>query len=236
MAAVQSKSTLLGLQKVELFKGLDGYSLREIAAQCRWSRCSRNEYVTRRGDTGCEVYFVIAGGLRITAAAGRGRRIIFHDVAAGDVFGEHSAIDGRERLADVRALRESLIASMPGEAFRSIVASHGSVRERLLARLARSVRELTDRLLELGAQPVQRRIRVELLRLARVAGVDANRSRLDPAPTHSEVASRVGTAREQVTRELSRLARQGVLERAGRALVLRDVAALERLAAESGPD
>jgi CRP-like cAMP-binding protein len=182
------------------------------------------------------VYFVIAGGLRITAAAGRGRRIIFHDVAAGDVFGEHSAIDGRERLADVRALRESLIASMPGEAFRSIVASHGSVRERLLQRLARSVRELTDRLLELGAQPVQRRIRGELVRLARVAGVDANRSRLDPAPTHSEVASRVGTAREQVTRELSRLARQGVLERAGRALVLRDVAALERLAAESGPD
>lgn len=236
MAAVQSKSTLLGLQKVELFKGLDGYSLREIEAQCSWRRCGRNEYVTRRGDTGAEVYFVIAGALRITAAAGRGRRIIFHDVGAGEVFGEHSAIDRRERLADVRALRESLVASMPGEVFRSIVASHGSVRERLLARLVRSVRELTERLLELGAQPVQRRIRVELLRLARVAGVDANRSRLDPAPTHSEVASRVGTAREQVTRELSRLARDGVLERAGRTLVLRDVAALERLAAEPGLD
>jgi CRP-like cAMP-binding protein len=110
------------------------------------------------------------------------------------------------------------------------------VRERLLQRLARSARELTERLLALGAQPVQRRIRVELLRLARVAGVDANRSRLDPAPTHSEVASRVGTAREQVTRELSRLARQGVLERAGRTLVLRDVAALEQLAAGSGLD
>lgn len=237
MAAVQSKSTLLGLQKVELFRGLDGYALREIAAQCKWMRCSRNEYVMRRGDTGRDdVYFVVAGTLRITAALGRGRRIILHDVAAGEVFGEHSAIDGGERPADVRALRESLIASMPGEVFRAIVASHGSVRERLLARLARSVRELTDRLLERGAQPVQRRIRTELLRLARVAGVNANRSRLDPAPTHSEVASRVGTAREQVTRELSRLARQGVLERAGRTLVLRDVAALEVLAAGQGFD
>jgi CRP/FNR family transcriptional regulator, cyclic AMP receptor protein len=234
IAAVQSKSTLLGLQKIELFKGLDSYSLRDIAAQCKWTRCSRNEYVMRRGDIGCEVYFVVAGMLRITAAVGRGRRIIFHDIAAGGVLGEHSAIDGHERLADVRALRESLIASMPGEVFRSIVASHGSVRERLLQRLARSVRELTERLIELGAQPVQRRIRIELLRLARSAGVDANRSRLDPAPTHSEVASRVGTAREQVTREFSRLARQGVLERAGRTLVLRDVAALEFLAAFRG--
>ena len=113
----------------------------------------------RRGDIGCEVYFVVAGTLRITAAVGRGRRIIFHDIAVGEVFGEHSAIDGHERLADVRALRESLIASMPGEVFRSIVSSHASVRERLLQRLARSVRELTERLLELGAQPVQRRVR-----------------------------------------------------------------------------
>jgi TolB-like protein len=46
----------------------------------------------------------------------------------------------------------------------------------------------------------------------------------------------VGTSREEVSRELSRLGREGLLERAGRALVLRDVAALERLAAESRPE
>jgi CRP/FNR family transcriptional regulator, cyclic AMP receptor protein len=234
MAAVQSKATLLGLQKVVLFKGLDSYSLREIAAQCHWRRCRRNEYVMRRADAAGDVHFVIAGALCISAAAGRGRRILFQDVAPGDFFGEHSAIDGRARLADVRALRESLLASMPSEVFRAVVASHPLVRERLLQRLAGSVRELADRLLELGAQPVQRRIRSELLRRAHIAGVDANRSRLDPAPTHYEVASRIGTAREQVTRELSRLVQQGVLERTGRTLVLRDVAALEQLAAEPG--
>jgi CRP-like cAMP-binding protein len=236
MAAVQSRSTLLGLRKVELFKGIDTYSLCEIAAQCRWARCRRNDYVVRRGDMGAEVYFVVDGMLRVTAPAGRGRRITLQDVGAGELFGEHSAIDGRERLADVRALRESLVASIPAAAFREIVASHGLVRERLLQRLARSVRELTDRLLEHGAQPVQRRIRTELARLARAAGVDANRARLDPAPTHSEIASRVGTRREQVTRELSRLARQGLLERAGRTLVMRDLAALDVLAGKPGPD
>jgi CRP/FNR family cyclic AMP-dependent transcriptional regulator len=234
MAAVKSKSTLLGLQKVALFKGLDSYSLQEIAAQCEWRRCSRNEHVMRRDESGRDVYFVVAGMLRLTAPAGRGRRILLHDIGAGDFFGEHSAIDGRSRLADVRALRESLIASVPREVFLAIVASHALVRDRLLQRLTGSVRELTERLLELGAQPVQRRIRSELLRRARIAGVDANRSRLDPAPTHYEVASRIGTAREQVTRELSRLVRQGLLERAGRTLVLRDVAALERLSADSG--
>ena len=225
-------SALLGLQKVDLFKGLDSYTLREIAAQCKWTRCKRNEYVIRRDGTDRDVYFVIAGMVRVTAAAGRGRRIIFRDVPGGEVFGEHSAIDGRARFADVLALRESLLASMSPETFRAILANHASVRERVLRRLTGAVRELTDRLLDLGAQPVQRRIWVELLRLARVAGVEANRARLDPAPPHNDIASRVGTAREQVARELSRLARQGLLERAGRTLVLRDVAALEGFAGE----
>ncbi len=229
-------SALLGLQRIDLFKGLDSFSLREIAAQCKWTRCRRNEYVIRRDGTDRDVYFVIAGMVRVAAAAGRGRRITFRDVAAGEVFGEHSAIDGRARFADVLALRESLLASMSPEVFRAILANHASVRERLLRRLTGSVRELADRLLELGAQPVQRRIWVELLRFAREAGIDANAARIQPAPTHSDIASRVGTSREQVTRELSQLVRQGLLDRTRGTLVLRDVAALEHLAGDARPE
>lgn len=229
-------SALLGLQKVDLFKGLDSYSLREIAAQCKWTRYKRNEYVIRREGTDRDVYFVIAGTVRVGAAAGRGRRIIFRDVGAGEVFGEHSAIDGRARFADVLALRESLLASMSPEIFRAILANHASVRERLLRRLSGSVRELADRLLNLGAQPVQRRILAELLRLAHLAGIDANVARIEPAPTHKDIASRVGTSREQVSREVSHLARQGLLDRSGHALVLRDVAALAQLAGDLRPE
>ena len=236
MAKTVPVSALVGLQKVDLFKGLDSYSLREIATQCKWIRCKRGQVVIRRDGTDRDVFFVIAGLVRVAAAAGRGRRIFFRDIPAGVVFGEHSAIDGRARFADVVAVRESLLASMSPEAFRAILANHASVRERLLRRLTGSVRELADRLLELGAQPVQRRIWVELLRLARVAGIEANRARLDPAHTTSDIASRVGTAREQVSRELSSLARQGILERAGRTLVLADVAALERLGGEPRAD
>ena len=228
-------SALLGLQKVDLFKGLDSYTLREIAAQCKWTRCKRNQVVIHRDGMDRDVYFVIAGQVRVTAEAGRGRRIILRELAAGEVFGEHSAIDGRARFADALALRESLLASMSPEAFRAILANHASVRERLLRRLTGSVRELAGRLLELGAQPVQRRTWVELLRLARLAGIDENRARLDPAPTHNDIASRVGTSREQITRELSRLVRDGLLERAGRGLVLLDVAALARLAGDVQP-
>src|SRR3954463_6350177 len=228
-------SAVLGLQKVELFSGLDTAGLREIALQCKWTRCKRNDYVIRRDGTDRDVYFVIAGLVRVAASAGRGRRIIFRDVAAGDMFGEHSAIDGKSRFADVLAVRESLLASMPPEVFRAILANHPSVRERLLRRLTGSVRELAHRLVELGARRVQSRGWTAPARLARAAGVADNTARFERAPTHNEIASRVGTSREEVTREFSRLARQGLLEREGRSLVVRDVAALQELVADSGP-
>ena len=232
-------SAVLGLQKVELFKGLDSASLREIALQCKWTRCKPSEYVIRRDGTDRDVYFVVSGLVRVGVTTPQGRNIILRDVPAGDLFGEHSAIDGRSRFADVVAVRETLLASMPPEAFRAILANYPPVRERLLRVLSGAVRDLTSRVLELGARRVQGRVWAELVRLARVvqsAGGAAGKSaRIERAPTHHEIASRVGTSREEVTREFSRLARQGLLERQGRALLIRDVAALEALVADSLP-
>jgi len=63
-----------------------------------------------------------------------------------------------------------------------------------------------------------------------------NMARIERPPTHKEIASHVSTSREQVTREFSRLDREGLAKRDGRALVVRDVAALERLIADSRTD
>jgi TolB-like protein/class 3 adenylate cyclase/Tfp pilus assembly protein PilF len=229
-------SAVLGLQKVELFKGLETATLREISLHCKWTRSRRGQVILRQDGPERDVFFVIAGAVRMTTTAGRGRRIIFHDVPAGDMFGELPAIDGRSRFSEAVALRESFLASMSAEAFRSIVASHPSVRERLLRRLTGTIREFAERLVDLGATRVQNRVWGELVRLARQAGVSANAARVEDAPTHSEIASRVGTSREEVTREFSRLGRQGLVAREGRALLVRDVAALEKLAAHARPD
>ena len=67
---------------------------------------------------------------------------------------------------------------------------------------------------------------------AREAGVTGNAARIDPAPRHTDIASQISTYREQVTRELSAMVKQGLVQRSGRALVIPDVARLERLVSE----
>jgi CRP/FNR family cyclic AMP-dependent transcriptional regulator len=86
--------------------------------------------------------------------------------------------------------------------------------------------------IELSTLGVQNRIHAELLRLARASGVTGRKARIDPAPKHADIASQVSTYREQVTRELSALNRQGLLAKDGAALLLLDVPQLERMVTE----
>jgi hypothetical protein len=91
------------------------------------------------------------------------------------------------------------------------------------------VRILTERVFELSALNVQSRLHCELLRLGVQAGVSDNEARIRPSPTHTDLANRIGTHREGVTREMRSLVRQGLLEQFRRELVVRDIAELSRI-------
>jgi CRP/FNR family transcriptional regulator, cyclic AMP receptor protein len=106
------------------------------------------------------------------------------------------------------------------------------VAERVLRRLASLVRRMSERVIDLSTLGVHHRIHAELLRLARESGVKQNTARIDPAPMHADLAAQVSTYREEVTRELSALAKAGIVGRDGRALLIRDLRRLETLVEE----
>jgi len=175
------------------------------------------------------VYLLVSGRVRITTYSQGGRQVTFRDIPAGEVFGEVAALDEKPRSADVIALDNALLASMAPPVFRRLLADEPLIGGRVMTRLAALVRSLSDRVIDLSTLGVQNRIHAEILRLARAAGVERNRARLEPGPKHADIASQVSTYREQVTRELSALARAGILEKDGAALVVRDVARLEKM-------
>ena len=99
----------------------------------------------------------------------------------------------------------------------------------MMAYLVDLVRKLSDRVVEYSVLTVRNRIHAELLRLAREQIVDGNTATLSPAPKHADIAGRVATHREAVTRELNVLVGEGCMERRPGALVISDVSRLERL-------
>jgi CRP-like cAMP-binding protein len=99
----------------------------------------------------------------------------------------------------------------------------------VLVHLVAQLRALTGRVVEFSTLAVTNRIHSELLRMARTAHNGGTVHEINPAPTHSEIAGRISTHREAVSREISRLKQLGVIERRGRALVVTDLGRLERM-------
>ena len=219
----------LGLREIELLEGLAPDRLDALARQCVWRNYQAGKRIISRNADDRDVYMLVSGRVRITTYSQGGRQVTFRDIAAGDVFGEVAALDEKPRSADVIALDNALLASMSPPLFRRLLADEPLVGGRVMTRLAALVRSLSDRVIDLSTLGVQNRIHAEILRLARVAGVARNRARLEPGPKHADIASQVSTYREQVTRELSALARAGILEKDGPALVVCDVARLQKM-------
>ncbi|MGD9952886.1 MAG: Crp/Fnr family transcriptional regulator [Burkholderiales bacterium] len=222
----------LGLLGIALLQGLAPQRLEALARECAWRSFAAEQGIISRASPDRDVYFIVSGRVRVTTYSAAGRQVTFRDFGPGEHFGEVAAIDGMARSADVVGLDPGLLASLAPAAFARLLREEPSVAERLLRNLAGLVRRLSERVIDLSTLGVHQRLHAELLRLAREAGVKANRARIEPAPRHADLASQVSTYREQVTRELSALAKAGILGKDGRALVVLDVARLARMVDE----
>ncbi len=225
--------TLLG---VDIFRSLDGRARAAIARYCHTFRYPAHQEIIHNRDETTDVYFVISGQVRATIYSRIGREVAFRDLGAGEMFGDLSAIDGQPRCANVITLEESVVLQMGARSFRELLGSQPAVAMAVLCRLTSLVRHLSDRVVEFSTLGVNNRIHAELLRLAREYPHDGLVVEIAHPPTHADIASRISTRREAVTKELSRLCDMGLLERRGKSLVVRDVARLEQMIDEvKGP-
>jgi len=172
------------------------------------------------------VFFIANGEVRVTIYSVSGKAVSFCDLGTGEVFGEYAAIDGQSRSASVQARSSCEIASLSAASFLKLLGNERVLNE-LLRKLVKTIRMLDRRVYEFSTLAVNSRIRAELLRIANLSPRKGKCAQIVPAPTHVEIASRVSTHREAVTRELTRLTRLGILERQGHVLVVKDVDRLE---------
>ncbi|MDJ0951297.1 MAG: Crp/Fnr family transcriptional regulator [Alphaproteobacteria bacterium] len=217
------------LARIPLFRELDENEVRDLDTRCIWRRYDAKQEILGYGDDGTDVYFVLTGRVRVCIRSPQGREVIVADIDAGDFFGDLAAIDGAPRSASIVALTGVTVAKMPARVFKEMLDRHPDVSGEMMRRLAGRLRELLQRFNEFGTLKVSKRIYAELLRMSRPRGRDSTEAVISPPPYHAEIAARISTRREAVTRELSKLERQGLVEKGRGALVLRDPEALARL-------
>ncbi len=215
------------LARVPLFRSLDPADLQRLETVCGWRRVAAKEWVVDHEAQGTDVFFVLTGTVRVVVAVA-GRETILRDIAAGEFFGELAALDLKPRSAGIVAVTDATLASMPADCFRQAIHRHPDVCDQVLAVLTREIRGLANRTNEMAGLSMKPRLWAELLRHARPAAGQPDTLVVSPPPTHAELAARVGSHREAVTRELAAMERAGLITRRRGAIVLTEA---ERLRA-----
>jgi len=220
------------LKQIELFECLDNAACDQVSKLIKWKQYKKGtEVIPYQGESN-DVYFIASGLVRVTIYSFTGKEISYQELGAGKMFGELSAIDQLPRTANVITSEPSRIGLISRNDYWGLIGQYPGVAAAAMKRLAGLVRFLIDRVYQYGALDVKDRVRMEVLRLAQenISGEDT--ADIRDFPTHREIANRVNTHREAVTRELNELSRMGLIEQDKRVLTVTAVSGLIELLPE----
>jgi CRP/FNR family transcriptional regulator, cyclic AMP receptor protein len=220
------------LARIPLFRSLSTDAIEKLDTRCSWRRVLSGQWLIDYQDAGSNVFFVVRGAVRVVIQSA-GREVLLRHIDAGEFFGELAAIDNVPRSSGIVATVDVTIACMSASLFRDLVHAHPDICDQLLALLASQIRMLANRVNEFTTLDVRHRIYAELLRLSRPEPGNKSCAIISPPPVHSEIAARVSTRREAVTREFKALERERLIERRRGAIVLTDVDRLRQLVNEA---
>jgi len=124
------------LSRVPMFSKCNSQQLERLAASTAERDVDAGEDIVREGSEGDE-FFVIADG---AASVARGGRAVA-TLAPGDYFGELALLDPAPRNASVSTTKDTTLAAIDVRIFRAVLRDVPAMSEKLLAGLARRVRE-----------------------------------------------------------------------------------------------
>lgn len=205
-------------------------SLRDAyLTRARTMKVRRGQIIIAEGDEATDVYLIQSGKVQVSLVSPHGREIILRDLGLDRMFGETAVVDGLPRSANIVALEDSVLARMRGDKFLELIDGFPGGGLWMAKMLAARVRDLTERAFELATLPVAARVHSELLRLVMEEGEPGDHVLIRRMPTHEDLAARIGTRREAVTRELNLLASDGIVLQSGRRFEIFSVGRLRSL-------
>lgn len=224
---------MIPLGQVTLFRSLSDEALAELESLCVFRSFDAGQEILGQSEDDDEVYFVLSGRATAKIYSVQGRVVGFRTIEPGGIFGEFAAIDHGRRSASIEAEEDCVVAVLQGHDFRELVAREQAVSDALMRHLVGEIRSLVTRVFEFSTLVVNARIQAELLRLAQDQGVPDKSHpgsvRIENPPTHAELAGRISTHREAVSRQLKYLSKAKVIERLPKVLLVRDMKRLKQM-------
>jgi CRP-like cAMP-binding protein len=184
----------------------------------------KGEIVFREGSLPTGIFYIKAGKVKKYKDDAGGSRQIIYVAGAGELIGYHATLAG-ERFADSAAtLEESLIAFIPREAFLSVLSQSSVLNTRLVRLLSHEFTVFVNHLTLFSQRPVRERLALKLVLLREKYKSDVvSDAPIEINVSREDLASLVGSRKENIVRILAEFKEQGILTTRGRRIIIQDI-------------
>ncbi|HEX4542500.1 MAG TPA: Crp/Fnr family transcriptional regulator [Candidatus Acidoferrum sp.] len=222
------------LRRVALFNELSEGELRVLAERTVRKRYEAGAVIFLEGDECRELLIVEEGSVKLFKTTSGGRGQLMGIERAGNTVAEVPVFDGGRYSVTACAPEAAVLLSLDAGLFRRVCLQNPEVAMKVIKVLGHRLRHLDGLVEELSFSTVRGRLVAHLLRLAGESGTrSAHGVEFELKENNEELAARLGTVRELVSRNLGRLHGDGFIQMRKRTVRIADVNRLEK---EVDPD
>jgi len=225
---------IAALRGTALFGSLEDEDLRALAALALERRLAREEVLFIAGEEARGLYVVVSGAVRAFRAGADGREQVIHTEGAGATLAEVPVFDDGTYPATAVADEDSVVLFLAKRDVRAVCLEHPKITLAALKMLAGRLRRHAELVEALSLREVGQRLAQLLLTEAETHGVRLESGiTFDLMMTNGQIAARVGSVREGVSRALARLQQDELILLENRRVTIPDEGLLAAYSGES---
>ena len=211
------------LSQIALFAALSETEVRVLAQRAVERRFSPDEILFWEGEPCAGIFLIVEGSVKIFRSSPGGREVMLAIETAPSTVAELPLFDGGPYPASVRAVGPVVSLFINKNDFQQVCRQYPDVALKILAVVGKRLRHLVGLVESMTFGSVTQRLARLLLDASKGSAADT----FDLPITHQELASRLGTVREVVSRNLARFRADGMVRMHGHQVQILDRAKLE---------
>lgn len=217
--------------KISIFSTLKPEQLDELSKSILTQDYRKGNIIFSEGDSSNKLYIIGSGSVKTYKYTKEGKAQIFCVLSKGDFIGDLSLLKTERHEYTAEALEDSTICFLSKEAFDMLLLKNPEISIVILEKLHDKLVGLENLIQTLSTKDMESRIATFLVNLARKFHYESSSETIIDLPLNREdIGNYIGVTRETVSRTLSSMQDQGLIELKGtKRIILKDIEKLKEV-------
>jgi CRP/FNR family transcriptional regulator len=208
-------------KRVPIFSAFDQEELNKVTDLIVRKQYKKGELVIIEGSQLEHMIIINTGKVKAFRDTNEGKEQILYIFSEGDFFGEKNLLRDREATYNVEALEETGVCTIHKKAFQELLREYPNLGSKVMEELCNRLDRLENVIESMGTKNVETRVNTVLLEFSDKYGKKHPKGIMIELPLSREgIANYIGLTRETVSRKMSLLQDEGIIEMIGNKKVI----------------